>query len=202
MLEVKEKFKGKVNGRPEFQDRKEMWESLTIEQVLPNSHSIEEYLESLSTFYCDVKFGSFILGKSEVLDWYGSRGLLRQMLFFFYLFKNKSIASYFKIDVDSIDEKTNQYFDRVSPFSLAGTLASIIHSGGAYDRPQWSSVHSMDLSMKASLEFLDNNYDDTLVYETNFGWCDFFNHAAWDYSFVILNKRTRRLNIFLTSDTS
>ena len=92
MIEITE-YQGGINGIPQYEDRKEMWESLSIDIQSSETPAIYTYVLNLNKFYVNgnVKYGCFKLGDSEVLDWYCSRNQLKEMLFFSKIWEQETI---------------------------------------------------------------------------------------------------------------
>ncbi len=178
-----------------------MWESLRIEQVSHETPAIDEYVSHLGSYYTNgnVKYGCFEFGDSEVLDWYCSRNQLKEMLFFWKVWEQGSVKSFFKLG--DVDEDSNKCFEWSSPFVLAGSLARVLDCGGPYLKPNWGGAKSKELAEKAALELIANDYEESLVFECNSAWCSFFFGVAWDYTWVVLNKRTRLLHVLMATDS-
>lgn len=200
MIEIKE-YSGGKNGIPQFEDRKAMWDSLQIDLVSAKNPAIEEYASHLGKYYANgnVKYGCFKLGDSEVLDWYCSRNQLKEMLFFWKVWEKEPIKSFFKLS--EIDEESNKDFEWSSPFVLGGSLAWVLDNGGPYTKPNWGGEKSKKVGEKAAQELIANDYEDSLVLVNHVAWCSFFFDVAWDYTWVVLNKKTRLLHILMATDT-
>ena len=200
MIKLKE-YTGGINGIPQYQDRKEMWEALHIEAIQETSPSIDEFVRHLSEYYTNgsVKYGCFKLGDSDIFDWYSSRNQLKEMLFFWRIWEQEPIKKFFELN--DINENSNKQFEWTSPFILGGTLAWVLSRGGAYKRPSWGGENSKAIGESAALDLIGNNYDDSLVFESHTAWCDYFYDVAWDYTYVVLNKKTRVLHIMIATGT-
>jgi len=200
MIEPKE-YLGGVNGVPQFNDRKEMWETLKVTRVESHSPSVVEYINSLKKYYVNgsVKYECFSLGESEVLDWYCSRNQLKELLFFWKVWELPEISNTLKIN--EIDEDSNKAFEWSSPFILGGSLAWVLHNGGAYEKPTWSGSESKNLGDQAASDLIENDYENTLVFDSGKAWCSFFYDVAWDSTWVVLNKEKRLLHIIMATDT-
>ena len=200
MIETRE-YNGGKNGVPQFEDRRDMWDTLRIELLTIEPPSINEYVLHLAKCYANgyVKYGCFKLGDSEVLDWYCSRNRLKEMLFFWKIWEQEPIKSFF--DISDVDENSNKEFEWSSPFVLGGSLAWVLDSGGPYHKPSWSGAESKELGGKAASALIDNDYKNSLVFEAQSAWSYFFFGVAWDYTWVVLNKKTRLLHVLLATDT-
>ncbi len=200
MIEVKEFAEG-LNGIPQFPDRKKMWGSLHIEVIPTVPAATRKYVEHLDTIYSNgfAKYGCFWLGESELLDWYCSRGQFKELRFFENIWAQEPVKSYFGID--KIDGQSNTQFTASSPFVLGGSLAWVLDSGGAYGKPSWSGAESKRLGEAAAIELIASDYKNSVVFNSNYGWCNLFYHVAWDYTLVVLNKKERLLHLLIATDT-
>ena len=134
MIESKE-YEGGINGVPQYKDRKEMWEKLSISHIDNVSSAVKEYKRELERLYVNgsVVYEFFHLGESEVLDWYVSRNQLKEMLFFWKIWEHPVISSVLK--VKDIDEDSNKLFEWSSPFVLGGALAWVLNCGARIMNP-------------------------------------------------------------------
>lgn len=195
------KYNGGINGIPQFEEQKSMWNSLLIDFVAAKSPAIEEYVTQLGKCYINgsVKYGCFKLGDSEVLDWYCSRNRLKEMQFFRKVWEQEPIKSFFNLS--DICDDSNKAFKWSSPFLLGGSLAWVLDGGGPYEKPDWGGAISKELGEKAALELIANDYEDSVVITCNLAWCSFFLDVAWDCTWVVLNKKTRLLHVLMATDT-
>ena len=83
MIEVKE-FTGGINGLPQFQDRKQMWDTLSFGLVKDKYPQTHVYINALREVFDNgaVEFRAFSVPENEVFDWYASRNQFHEMGFF------------------------------------------------------------------------------------------------------------------------
>ena len=200
MITPKE-FDGGINGIPQFQDWKGMWENLRVTHVETIDPAISVFTEELKKYYLngEVKYHSFILPECEVLDWYCSRNQLKELHIFKKIWSVPEVKQHFNIN--EMDENPNKAFNQTSPFTLGGSLAWILHAGGAYEQPKWNGKKSKAIGEKAAVSLINDDYENTLVYESGCAWCDLFYDVAWDSTFIVLNKKERQLHILTATDT-
>ena len=84
---------------------------------------------------------------------------------------------------------------------LDGSLAWVLDCGGPYQKPNWGGAKSKEIGEKAAFELIANDYEDSLVFVSHSAWCGFFFDVAWDYTWVVLNKKTRLLHVLMATDT-
>lgn len=74
MIEVRE-FTGGLNGLPQFEDRKQMWDTLSFGLVEEEYLQTQTYISALRKVFDNgaVEFRAFTVPDHEVFDWYTSR---------------------------------------------------------------------------------------------------------------------------------
>jgi len=92
-------------------------------------------------------------------------------------------------------------FRQTTPFHLAGNLASIHFSGGAYSDKKGLGLRSKQLGDAAADECIGDGLEDVLCYESFAPWSDFFMDVAWDHTFVVVSRRQRLIHCLLATDT-
>ena len=191
---------------PTFEDRAAMWETLDFPEHSWAHPCVDEYVNALRPRYANgsVLFHSFRIPEHPILDWY----LIRQLQDsnFFERFWSAPTPSRF---FQSANPALNYYashgeqsiFGHESPFLLAGSLAWIHFSGGAYSRSQGLGVRSKHLGDAAANELLEDDFEDTLCFKSYARWSDFFWGVAWDYTFIVISKKRRLIHCMLATDT-
>ena len=124
---------------------------------------------------------------------------LKEIVFLKYLWNFEQIKNYFRYN--SVRDDVSKYFFQSSSFHLGGDLASTLHNGGAYESPKWEGTKSKELGENAAVEMIGNDYDSTAVFVSQGSWCSFFYDVAWDYSWVVYNRKNRNLHILMITDT-
>ena len=59
----------------------------------------------------------------------------------------------------------------------------------------------MQTGEAAARALICDRFDDILVYETRRAWSPFFHDVAWDFSWVVVDKRERLLHLLCATDT-
>ena len=85
-------------------------------------------------------------------------------------------------------------FEKAHAPSLSGTLAAILHEGGAYDRVK-------DAAEPFARHLLGEEHTDTAVYTSHAPWSSFFNDIAWDHTWVIYRPDLRLVHCIAATDT-
>lgn len=191
---------------PTFEDRKAMWESIDFPEHEWPHPAVDEYVSALRSEYANgsVLFRSFHLTSHPVLDWYLVRQL-HDVAFFERFWSAPSPARFFR----PADPTLNYFaaygplcvFGQGSPFHLAGDLAAVHFSGGAYSPIHGVGLRSKGLGDSAAYELLRDDYEQTLCYTSGIRWSDFFMDVAWDHTIIVISRVRRLIHCLLATDT-
>lgn len=183
-----------------------MWASLDFPEHCWSHPAVDEYVAALRSRYANgsVLFHSFQMPEHPVLDWY----LVRRFhdSGFFERFWSAPTPSRFFQPADPSLNYFASYgphciFSQGSPFYLAGDLASLHFSGGAYSRSQGLGMLSKELGEAAAHELLADEYEHVLVFASGVRWSDFFMDVAWDQTIIVCSPLQRLIHCLLATDT-
>lgn len=194
-------FDGGVNGIPQFQDRKKMWETLDVRPVTAVCNPRKEYLEALAGVYLNGKVvhQAFRIGHDAVFQWYWSRNQLKEMFFFDKFMALGQVKR--ALGVEDIIDELNQKFEWLSPLLMPGHMAWALDSGGAYERPKMSALQIRNMADAAVDGMIDGKYENSLFFLSNAPWASFFMDVAWDHTWVLTQIEERIVHIILATDT-
>lgn len=195
------KFDGGVNGIPQFQDRKKMWETLVVRPLTTVCNPLKEYLDALAGVYLNGKVvhQSFRIGEDAVFQWYWSRNQLKEMFFFDEFMALRPVKH--ALGLENVDDELNQKFEWSSPLLMPGYMAWTLDSGGAYERPKVSALQIRDMADAAVDAMIDGKYENCLFFHSNAPWTAFFMDVAWDHTWVLTQINERVVHIILATDT-
>lgn len=187
---------------PQFEDRARLWAELELEVRTPAAAAVTVYCDYLRHAYSngEVRFQTFHVGPHLVFDWYASRNQVHEMGFFGKIWSLQPVAAMMPERPHDLNFYSTEVFSGSTPFVLGGTLASVLAFGGAYGRHEPGSLHASHVSDAAARAMICDRFDDILVYETHRAWSPFFRDVAWDYTWVVLDKRERLLHILCATD--
>ena len=188
---------------PNFDDRKQMWESVAFNQCKTKFPHAERYIRKLRNLYSNgaVEFMSFGMPKHRIWDWYSSRNQYHELGFFKYFWCHSDVVKHFPHKLDDINFFDMKVFNHSSPYVLGGELAWILVGGGAYKQFKGQGNEAKKIGEEAAAELIDDNYDQVLVYHSGSAWCSFFYDVAWDHSFVVFDQRRHLIHVILATDT-
>jgi hypothetical protein len=194
-------FDGGINGIPQFQDRKKMWESLDVRPVTAVCDPLEEYLDALAGVYRNGKvvYQAFQIGHDAVFQWFWSRHRLKEMFFFDTFMTLGPVEQ--TLGLESIDDELNKKFEWLSPLLMPGYMAWALDSGGPYERPAMSTLQIRDMANAAVDAMIEGKYENTLFFHSNAPWAAFFMDIAWDHTWVLIQIEERIVHVILATDT-
>lgn len=93
-------------------------------------------------------------------------------------------------------------FSRSQALVLDGTLARALQWGGAYsDQPAMPGSKAKALGSAFCASVFGDRYDDMDVDESSARWSNWFKGVAWDNTWVVTDKRRRRVTVLCITDT-
>ena len=183
-----------------------MWAALDFPAYRWDHPSVDEYTEALRLRYTNgsVLFHSFQIPQHPVLDWYLTRQI-HDSGFFERFWSAPTPSRYFQHADPSLNYFASHgplvVFGHSSPFHLAGDLASLHFSGGAYSQSHGLGTRSKQLGDAAALDLLADDFEDSMCFTSGIRWSDFFMDVAWDYTTVVISRSRRLIHCLLATDT-
>lgn len=202
MIEISE-FNGGFNGIPQFSDHKRMWSELKVQINGKPKPAVDLLVKSLRGVFVNggVRFQSFYIDPHPVFDWYASRNQLHRLGFFEKFWLLPVVNQFMSEDLTDLNFYSEEIFSYSSPFMLGGAFAWTLSAGGAYQKYPAGGADAKQIGESAANELIQNDFDNTLVYESNADWSDFFCDVAWDFTWIVLHKKTRVIHVLVATDT-
>ena len=94
----------------------------------------------------------------------------------------------------------NTGLERTQSLLLDGQLASSLQWGGAYTDPSMSGAQAKRLGAAFCAAVFGDRYDDVAVDYSSARWTHWFKGVAWDGTWVITDRRYRRLTVVCITD--
>lgn len=179
---------------------REMWDALDVQRVSPANAAVSTYLDAVQATH--VNGGALLYGFSispnTVFDWFGSHNRLDEV---FLGFINLRVVRETAPELlkDASDPELQQKWGM--PFILEGELTATLVSGGAYERFRGSPDEAKSLAASFCRVLLEDRYADVGIYWSCKPWSPWFFDVAWDYTYVVLDKRKRLLWLLAVTDT-
>lgn len=91
-------------------------------------------------------------------------------------------------------------FERSRSLVLDGELASALQWGGAYTDPPMPGAQAKALGSAFCAALFGERYDDVAVDHSSARWSSWFKGIAWDGTWVVTDRRHRRLTALCITD--
>ncbi|MFV0394085.1 MAG: hypothetical protein ACK5LC_06780 [Coprobacillaceae bacterium] len=137
------------------------------------------------------------------IQWYIHRNRLQEIEFLKNLLSHKDLVD-FRNDLDITIKNPNK--DRLISyhtdiFSLVGSIARNLYQGGAYEHIECDDAWNTAITYVE--EAFQNRFDEVLfmntsIFEEPGSW---FYDVAWDYSWILVDKRYNRVTLISITDT-
>lgn len=144
----------------------------------------------LATFAVDYADGT--------AHWFLSRNRFEEYGFVEQLLRSDAFAESLPdfVPVDPSDED----FSESSPLLLDEELAGALVWGGAYGRFDGPQAEAKRLGIEVSEELIGGRYEEFRVDRSFVAWSDWFGAVAWDKTWLITDKRQRRVTLICLTD--
>jgi hypothetical protein len=189
--------------RPTEQEIADMWKTITFIPFSLNSKVKDDMVAKIESILVNggCIFKSFKITENKVFDWFVSRNRLDEANFFSEFLTAKEVTAELedyigKIYVDRLDK-----LEWGNAFTLDGELASLLVTGGAYERFQGTPKAAKNLAFQFCKELYEERYTDVLIYRSYEAWADWFMEIAWDTTWFILDKTNRVIHLLCVTDT-
>ena len=188
---------------PDFNAVKEMWATIDFPLICEPFPFIEKYALELRALYSngEVRHQAFRIPEHSTFDWYLFRKIVHESGFFEKFWKCKTLREAFPDSLKDFNFYSQQTFEISSPFNLGGSLGWTLACGGAYDGFKREGALAKRLGEEAAFEMLGSNYDDSAVYVSFAPWSEFFHNVAWDYTWIVINRRLSAIHVLVATDT-
>lgn len=194
---------GNIGRRP---TQAELDQALTDVAITPIPHAapaIDEVLARFRQTYCNgnALFAAFEIGAEPALDWHIGRNQLHLDTILARLLVHPAIRAGLPdliIDPSPLPDIEFELHDSLEVDTL---LARALYHGGAYWHATGSGMPEKALALRFCDALFELRFDEIAFYTSSTAWTDWFYDIAWDKTFVVLDKRHRRLFLLAVTDT-
>ena len=191
-------FKAKGNV-PTNNEINILWDTMKLEKNNNWTIYTEKLIETINNLYSN---GGIMMNKYKIMEtnpmyYY----LIKRKDFVQNIYKNKIILedkAYLKLNGEL--PKINIIGFYTDIYTLAGDLARIIGYGGAY-----SDGVEQNEAWKIAVEFVENEFENRFeeynLYKIKIENTKWFRDVAWDYSFIIVDKKNYEIIFMDMTDT-
>ena len=134
------------------------------------------------------------------LDWFAQRNCLDEIDFLNSILSHKDLEEY-RQDIQTFDNKPEVSNVKYYPdlHELFQALTEIMEQGGAYQKTNYETARRLALNfVKLELEMRITEFN---CFFYNIASAHWFHHIAWDYSFLIFDKRKYEIIFIDMTDT-
>lgn len=188
--------------KPTVAQSEAMWDEISFTPVGYQEPAIDQVLQILreTRINGNAMMVCFDVSVHPVFDWFTSRNRLEEIDFFSHFLTHPSIIEQFPgLEVNAA-QLANATFSWGSAFTLDGELAELMVGGGAYKEFEGSPAQAKKLGQQFCQAIFGERYLEIQIYQTNDAWSDWFFNIAWDSTYIILDKRYRRIWLLCTTD--
>lgn len=192
-----------MSGIPSQFDRAmAMWREIDFPLIDEKNQALR-FLEDLSEMYSNgnVIHKSFAIPDHPDLDAFINAGALHSTYFFERFWKTKSVALAFPHTLHDVKFLAPDTFRFIHPVELSGTLARTLLNGGAYTTERMSARTAMVIADEAAELLVGGDFDGPSAFFSHLPWSTFFYDVAWDYTWIIVRPRDRRIEVIVATDT-
>jgi len=176
------------------------WLGSQIEEKESTSAQVKNLKELFEGYYGDCLIKEFQLFPSEILKLLLQNNRLDEVGFHSSFFDQEELSDLrkeLKLETKKDSVILKQF--RTDIFTLGGSLARMLAQGGPYAKL------SADEAWSTSLEFVKSEFDDrfkdVLFFDLAMPDAEWFDRIAWDYCFLLVDKKTFQVLFLATTGT-
>lgn len=177
---------------------------LTISREDLQSDAIDELLSTMGYIFANggAQFASFLITEQPDLAYFAARDQLDEISFWHTVLQMPAVLDELPWLGDVYPGKGNRSrFEPLSTFYLDGDVAQALVRGGAYIRFPGTAEEAKQLSWRFCSAVFGNRFDEVITRSSRTAWASWFMGLAWDYTWLGLDRRDRRLWILCATDT-
>lgn len=181
--------------------------------VRKSTDAVERVLNLLrnSHRYGGALFASFLVGESDVFDWFASRNRLAEYSILAVLLGRaevrKELPDLLSTERSDGDPSSGcsivstDGFKMESSFLLDGRIAQALHGGGAYGQSELDSRAAKQLATAFCEELFEQRYSEIVLFSNFDAWTPWFRDIAWDWTAFLFDRRKRTFAILAITDS-
>ncbi|BDD03980.1 hypothetical protein [Aureibacter tunicatorum] len=195
----------KINYRldsPSEEQIIKMWKDLKLTPLSQWSDSTEKLRLAFEKTHCNggIQLHKFQISDNPHFHWFAVRNRLDEINFIKKLFQRPELKHYrkaLKVENDKLKIKSFNWYSDI--FDLSGIFARILGQGGAYEN--LDAIKAWEVSTDFVKNEFGNRFDEfnRFSYETE--GANWFCNIAWDYSFLLFDKRNNQVILIDVTDT-
>lgn len=179
-----------------------IWNAVRIECLHIVEPPIQKLVSAINKTHHNggAKFAKFKIEGNSNFNWFMSHNLFKEIEFPKYFFHNENVLKALsdvckEIDLSIID------FVQDSSFTFSGVIAEMLAHGGAYEKHLSGSSDAYAIAEDFRKCLFGDRFDEILVLNNHRPWSAWFKDVAWDYTWIIIDKRQSFVSVLAITDT-
>jgi hypothetical protein len=182
------------------------WETARIADVTTRAGQVWEFVDALRSVQNAevIAFGQFLVEPRREFDWFVSPevwSIVPPGRFASTFVKHAVVQARLEDLLADVDLDEMLHFDQVSPLAVEGALAAQLFEGGAYGNHNFSAIQARDLARGFCTSLFGERFDEVQVSFCDHAWSSWFCDIAWDRSWVVVDRREKRVTVVCTTDS-
>lgn len=180
-----------------------MWREIDFPLVDEDAGALHPFMEALRGLYANgaVVHKTFAMPARVDFDEFLHLGRLHDIFFFERFWLASSVRAALPFDLHEVEFLSPTVFSWTQRVELPGSLASALVRGGAYRNWDSTAREAMRLGLEAAEVLLAGDFEEPRVFVSQTAWSRFFHDVAWDYTWLVIEPRRRRIDVLLATDT-
>lgn len=189
-------------ARPTPSEIIQLWNTIQIQRLDNWTSAANALKEKISEVYCNggIQLHKYKIKANKDLDWFAQRNCLDEIDFLNSILSHKDLEEY-RQDIQTFDKKPEASNVKYYPdlHELFQALTEIMEQGGAYQKTNYETARRLALDfVKLELEMRITEFN---CFFYNIASAHWYHHIAWDYSFLIFDKRKYEIIFIDMTDT-
>ena len=182
-----------------------MWQTLDFPLLEETYPQTKIYLDALTVGFAEddsYLHQTFMIPDHQLLLKYLHFGKAHESAFFSRFWLTPSVTSVFPHGFREYDLNAPNVFRMESPYLLSGHLAMAQALGGMYGsgKPEDGGVQASMMGRAVADELIHNDYNNCRYFASDVDWCNFFDNAARDYTWIVFDLARMIVHVILVTD--
>jgi hypothetical protein len=189
--------------RPHNDDISNALRSVDISALpVPQDHALIDFFNSIDLQFVNGKalVIPMAVENHPVIQWFSSRNRLNEIDFVSTVLlhnafeKASGMKGIKRKDISIIKMEINS-------FLLPGELANLLYIGGAYNTEKIDDTISFKHASTFVSALCDDRFSHLCYFSLHGAWSKWFYDSAWDYTYLVFNKKTYVATVICFTDT-
>lgn len=182
-----------------------MWDAVAVRPEPLESPAVASLLDEFRQQYDrgNVFSQTFVIAEDDTLDWFVARNQLKEIGFLSWLLRQPELTTVLG-EPNAVDIMWRQLPELMFP----GHVAATIYAGGSHtgfhdldaEQRNTKAQELLDCADAVCADLFGRRWTDLFVLHTSKPWSDWFRGVAWDHTWIVVDRSSRRLWILCATD--